>query len=147
MTVSRCRTSSATTTSTTRRTARTTATATTPNFSWNYGVEGPTDDPAIVSLRDQQKRNLLATLLLSLGVPMLLAGDEFGHTQGGNNNAYCQDNEISWLDWENIRPEDEALRDSCATWSICGGSTGCSRGRASFAARSSRKPGSRTSPG
>src|SRR5205823_5050688 len=82
-----------------------------PNFSWNTGVEGPSEDPAIVSLRDQQKRNLLATLLLSLGVPMLLAGDEFGHTQGGNNNAYCLDNEISWLEWENIRPEDEALRE------------------------------------
>jgi len=82
-----------------------------PNFSWNGGVEGPSDDPAIVSLRDQQKRNLLATLLLSLGVPMLLAGDEFGHTQGGNNNAYCQDNDISWLDWENVRSEDEALRE------------------------------------
>src|SRR5947209_1464211 len=82
-----------------------------PNFSWNGGVEGPSEDPAIVSLRDQQKRNLLATLLLSLGVPMLLAGDEFGHTQSGNNNAYCLDNEISWLEWENIRPEDEALRE------------------------------------
>jgi len=82
-----------------------------PNFSWNCGVEGPTDDPAIVGLRDQQKRNLLATLLLSLGVPMMLAGDEFGHTQGGNNNAYCQDSDISWLEWENIRPEDVALRE------------------------------------
>ena len=80
------------------------------NFSWNCGVEGPSDDPAIVALRDRQKRNLLATLLLSLGVPMLLAGDEFGRTQQGNNNAYCQDNEISWLDWQKIRPEDEALR-------------------------------------
>jgi len=82
-----------------------------PNFSWNCGVEGPTDDPEIISLRDQQKRNLLATLLLSLGVPMLLAGDEIGHTQGGNNNAYCQDNDISWLEWQNLRPEDEALRE------------------------------------
>jgi isoamylase len=81
-----------------------------PNFSWNCGVEGPTDDPVIISLRDQQKRNLFATLLLSLGVPMLLAGDEFGHSQHGNNNAYCQDNDLSWLDWENIRPEDERLR-------------------------------------
>ncbi|HEY1300064.1 MAG TPA: glycogen debranching protein GlgX [Stellaceae bacterium] len=80
------------------------------NLSWNCGAEGPSDDPAITSLRDRQKRNLLATLLLSLGVPMLLAGDEIGHTQGGNNNAYCQDNEISWLDWQNIRPEDETLR-------------------------------------
>jgi isoamylase len=81
-----------------------------PNHSWNCGVEGPTDDPAILALRDRQKRNLLATLLLSLGVPMLLAGDEFGHSQEGNNNAYCQDSEIAWLDWQKIRPEDEALR-------------------------------------
>ncbi|HTQ33555.1 MAG TPA: glycogen debranching protein GlgX [Stellaceae bacterium] len=80
------------------------------NFSWNCGVEGPSDDPQILSLRDRQKRNLLATLLLSLGVPMLVAGDEMGRTQRGNNNAYCQDNEISWLDWQNVRPEDEALR-------------------------------------
>jgi len=82
-----------------------------PNFSWNCGVEGPSDDPAIISLRDQQKRNLLATLLLSLGVPMLLAGDEIGHTQRGNNNAYCQDNDISWLEWQDIRPEDETLHE------------------------------------
>ena len=81
------------------------------NFSFNGGVEGPTDEPAIVAFRDRQKRNFMATLLLSLGVPMLLAGDEFGHTQHGNNNAYCQDNEIAWLDWENLRPEDAALRD------------------------------------
>jgi len=81
------------------------------NFSWNCGVEGPSDDPAINQLRDRQKRNMLATLLLSLGVPMLLAGDEFGRSQRGNSNAYCQDNEISWLDWERIRPEDEAFRD------------------------------------
>ena len=69
------------------------------NRSWNCGVEGPTDDPAINALRERQMRNMLATLLLSQGTPMLLAGDEFGRTQGGNNNAYCQDNEISWLDW------------------------------------------------
>ncbi|MCO6411420.1 MAG: glycogen debranching protein GlgX [Thiogranum sp.] len=72
------------------------------NNSWNCGVEGPSDDPAVLALRAQQKRNLLATLLLSQGLPMLLAGDEFGHTQQGNNNAYCQDNEITWLDWEGI---------------------------------------------
>ena len=78
------------------------------NLSWNCGVEGPTDDPVIVSLRERQKRNLLATLLLSQGVPMLLAGDERGHTQQGNNNAYCQDNELSWLDWTPA-PEREAL--------------------------------------
>jgi glycogen operon protein len=65
----------------------------------------------VAALRDRQKRNFLATLLLSLGVPMLLMGDEIGRTQGGNNNAYCQDNDISWVDWESIRPEDEQLRD------------------------------------
>ncbi len=70
------------------------------NLSWNCGVEGPTDDPAINALRARQKRNLLATLLLSQGVPMLLAGDELGHTQQGNNNGYCQDNALSWIDWE-----------------------------------------------
>jgi isoamylase len=70
------------------------------NRSWNLGAEGPTDDPAINALRRQQKRNLLATLLLSQGVPMLLGGDEFGRSQQGNNNAYCQDNEISWCDWD-----------------------------------------------
>ena len=80
------------------------------NFSWNCGIEGPTDDPKILALRDRQKRNFLATLLLSLGVPMLTAGDEFGRTQQGNSNAYCQDNEISWVDWQQVRPEDEALR-------------------------------------
>jgi len=70
------------------------------NLSWNCGAEGHTDDPAILELRERQKRNLLATLLLSQGVPMVRAGDELSHTQGGNNNAYCQDNEISWLDWD-----------------------------------------------
>jgi len=70
------------------------------NRSWNHGVEGETDDPAINILRERQQRNFLATLLLSQGVPMVLGGDEFGRTQGGNNNAYCQDNEISWFDWE-----------------------------------------------
>src|SRR5208337_4746921 len=70
------------------------------NLSWNCGIEGPTDDAAVTGLRMRQMRNLLATLFLSQGVPMLLAGDEFGRTQQGNNNAYCQDNEISWLNWE-----------------------------------------------
>jgi len=70
------------------------------NHSWNCGVEGPSDDAAIDSLRERQVRNLLSTLLLSQGTPMLLAGDEFGRTQQGNNNAYCQDNSISWLNWE-----------------------------------------------
>ena len=69
------------------------------NHSWNCGVEGETDDPEILELRERQKRNMLATLLLAQGTPMLLAGDEFGRTQGGNNNAYCQDSEIGWVDW------------------------------------------------
>ena len=69
------------------------------NLSWNCGVEGPTTDMAVVNLRGRQVRNLLATLFLSQGVPMLQAGDEFARTQHGNNNAYCQDNEISWIDW------------------------------------------------
>ena len=69
--------------------------------SWNCGVEGPSDDPAIRTIRDQQKRNFLATLLLSQGVPMILHGDELGRTQRGNNNAYCQDDAISWIDWQN----------------------------------------------
>ena len=78
------------------------------NLSWNCGIEGPTDDPAIGQLRARQKRNLLATLLLSQGVPMLLAGDERGHTQRGNNNVYCQDNDLAWLDWR-AEAHDKAL--------------------------------------
>jgi glycogen operon protein len=70
------------------------------NDSWNCGVEGPTDDPKILELREKKKRSFLASLIFSHGIPMLLAGDEIGHTQGGNNNAYCQDNEITWLDWK-----------------------------------------------
>jgi glycogen operon protein len=75
------------------------------NRSWNCGAEGPTDDPDVVALRARQVRNFLATLLLSQGVPMLVAGDELGRTQGGNNNAYCQDGPISWLDWEHADGE------------------------------------------
>jgi glycogen operon protein len=78
------------------------------NRSWNCGVEGPTDDPEIGRLRARQKRNLLATLLFSQGVPMLLAGDELGRTQGGNNNAYCQDGEVSWVHWD-LSPESRRL--------------------------------------
>ncbi len=70
------------------------------NSSWNLGVEGPTDDPEIVELRERQKRNFLATLLFSQGVPMICGGDELGRTQQGNNNAYCQDDELSWFDWD-----------------------------------------------
>jgi glycogen operon protein len=76
------------------------------NRSWNCGVEGPSDDEGVLALRARQKRNFLTTLLLSQGVPMLLDGDEWGRTQRGNNNAWCQDNEISWLDWDQA---DEAL--------------------------------------
>jgi glycogen operon protein len=71
----------------------------TRNRSWNCGIEGPTGDPAVNALRARQQRNLLATLFLSQGIPMLVAGDEIGRTQRGNNNAYCQDNEVSWIDW------------------------------------------------
>lgn len=75
------------------------------NRSWNCGAEGPTDDPAVNELRQRQKRNMLTTLLLSQGVPMLLAGDEISRTQKGNNNAYCQDNEISWVNWKEADTE------------------------------------------
>ena len=70
------------------------------NRSWNHGVEGPTDDPEINALRARQRRNFLTTLLLSQGVPMLLGGDEFGRSQDGSNNAWCQDNEVSWFNWD-----------------------------------------------
>ena len=81
------------------------------NRSWNCGVEGPTDDPEVLALRARQQRNFLATLLLSQGVPMLLGGDEIGRTQHGNNNAYCQDNEISWYRLGPRRATVEALRE------------------------------------
>ena len=80
------------------------------NESWNCGVEGPTDDESINGVRERQIKNMLGTLLLSRGTPMLLAGDEFGRSQGGNNNAYCQDNEISWLNWD-LRDKGQHLVD------------------------------------
>ncbi len=76
------------------------------NRSWNCGVEGATDDPEILALRAQQRRNFIATLMLSQGVPMLLHGDELGRSQGGNNNGYCQDSELTWIDWSDV---DEGL--------------------------------------
>jgi len=79
------------------------------NHSWNHGVEGPSDDPEINALRERQRRNFLTTLFISQGVPMLLGGDEFGRTQNGNNNAYCQDNELSWLNWEKRDEKQNAL--------------------------------------
>ncbi|MGH3048844.1 MAG: glycogen debranching enzyme, partial [Gaiellaceae bacterium] len=75
------------------------------NRSWNCGVEGPTDDPGVRALRARQQRNFLATLFLSQGVPMLLGGDELGRSQHGNNNAWCQDNELSWFDWSAVDEE------------------------------------------
>ncbi|MEO0688402.1 MAG: glycogen debranching enzyme, partial [Cyanobacteria bacterium J06649_11] len=80
------------------------------NRSWNCGAEGETDDLAIEKLRKKQRRNFIVTLLLSQGIPMILMGDEMGRTQGGNNNPYCQDNEISWLDWD-LQEENENLLD------------------------------------
>jgi glycogen operon protein len=79
------------------------------NRSWNCGAEGPSDDPEVRELRDRQRRNFIVTLFCSQGIPMLLAGDEFGHSQDGNNNAYCQDSEISWLDWDLPGLEQEFL--------------------------------------
>jgi glycogen operon protein len=84
------------------------------NRSFNYGVEGPTEDEGIIAVRDRQKRNFLATLLLSHGTPMLLAGDEFGRSQMGNNNGYCQDSELSWVHWENLPESAETLRNFTA---------------------------------
>lgn len=80
------------------------------NRSWNCGVEGNTDNPDILQLRQQQQRNFLVTLLLSQGVPLLLGGDEMGRSQGGNNNAYCQDNQVSWVNWQ-LQPDQESLLD------------------------------------
>ena len=77
------------------------------NRSWNCGVEGPTDDPEVQTLRAQQRRNFLTTLLLSLGTPMIAHGDEFARTQGGNNNVYCQDNETSWMNWDRLEVGDD----------------------------------------
>jgi glycogen operon protein len=79
------------------------------NRSWNCGIEGETDDPEVLQLREQQRRNFLATLMLSQGIPMLLGGDEIGRTQKGNNNAYCQDNEISWFNWDLVQGNEDLL--------------------------------------
>src|SRR5207249_3104822 len=80
------------------------------NFSWNCGVEGPSDDPDVLELRRRQAKNFMVTLLVSQGVPMLLAGDEFLRSQGGNNNAWCQDNEVSWVDWTLAEKNADFLR-------------------------------------
>ena len=115
------------------------------NRSWNCGVEGPTGDPAVNALRGRMQRNYLTTVLLSQGIPMLLGGDEIGRTQRGNNNAYCQDNEISWFDWDHI---DRALVEY-----TCGGSSRCKKGTRSSSAGAGSKgvlcagAASATSPG
>ncbi|WP_201466180.1 glycogen debranching protein GlgX [Janibacter melonis] len=88
------------------------------NRSWNCGVEGPTDDPEVLALRARQQRNILTTLLLSQGVPMIAHGDELGRTQDGNNNVYCQDNETSWMDWELELPDQELLEFTRAVVSL-----------------------------
>ena len=80
------------------------------NFSWNCGLEGPTQDPGVEKLRQQQARNFLTILMLSQGTPMLLMGDEVRRSQQGNNNAYCQDNEISWLNWDLAKEQEGLLR-------------------------------------
>ena len=103
--------------STTRPTSKSNRDGENHNHSWNCGVEGPTDDPAIRALREQQKRNLLATLFLSQGVPMIYAGDEMGRTQQGNNNAYCQDNDISWVQWDLSDEQRDLLAVRRSTWS------------------------------
>ena len=80
------------------------------NRSWNCGVEGPTDDPEVKALRNRQVKNFLTVTLMSLGIPMILMGDEVRHTQGGNNNTYCQDNEISWFDWTRLEEHADVHR-------------------------------------
>jgi isoamylase len=79
------------------------------NRSWNCGTEGSTDDPAVLELRARQRRNFIATLMLSEGVPLLLGGDEFARSQDGNNNAYCQDNELTWFDWQAAAQNDDLI--------------------------------------
>ena len=112
MTASRCTTWSATTKSTTKPTRENNRDGANDNHSCNWGVEGPTDDPGINVTREKIKRAMLMTLMFSNGTPMLLGGDEIGRTQGGNNNAYCQDNEMAWFDWSALESDaGQALTD------------------------------------
>ena len=117
------------------------------NNSWNCGAEGPTDDPAINALRERQKRNLMATLLLSQGVPMICGGDELGHTQNGNNNAYCQDNELTWLDWELNDEQKQFLEFVRKVVAHLDGAAGLPAAQVLPGPRASAAPTSRTSPG
>ena len=105
------------------------------NRSWNCGTEGPSDDPAVNELRARQVRNFLVTLFFSQGVPVLLAGDELGRTQAGNNNAYCQDNEVSWVNWSRAADEQE-LTDFTRALSALRRAHPCSGGAGSSAASS-----------
>ena len=117
------------------------------NRSWNCGVEGPTDDPEINALRARQQRNFLTTLLLSQGVPMICHGDELGRTQGGNNNGYCQDNEITWVDWAKRTPScssSPARCRRCAPRTRCSDAVGSSTASRSASAAPRACP---TSPG
>ena len=122
------------------------------NRSWNHGVEGETTEPDVLVLRRRQLRNLLTTLLLATGVPMLVAGDEMGRTQGGNNNAYCLDNETTWLDWS-LRDEYADLLALTRTllWlrreHPSSGSGGSSRAAPSSTARARISPGLRPPAG
>jgi glycogen operon protein len=113
------------------------------NRSWNCGVEGPTDDPDILALRARQERNFLTTLLLSQGVPMICHGDELGRTQGGNNNGYCQDNEITWIDWATA---DSELMEFTRTVSALRAAHPVFRRRRFFDGRPVRQPGAPSAP-
>jgi glycogen operon protein len=111
------------------------------NRSWNCGAEGPTDDPDVLALRARQRRNMLATLLLAQGVPMVCHGDELGRTQRGNNNGYCQDNELTWIDWDDA---DERLRDFVRTLTAFRARHPVFRRRRFFTGRPVRRTASRT---
>ena len=118
------------------------------NRSWNCGVEGPTDDPEVNALRARQQRNFLTTLLLSQGVPMICHGDELGRTQDGNNNGYCQDNELTWIDWAERRQRPAGVHPRrcrrCAPTTRCSAGAGSSPASRSAAAARTACP---TSPG
>ena len=118
------------------------------NFSWNCGVEGPTDDPADHRpARPSETQSAWRRCCCRWACRCCSPATSSAARNSGNNNAYCQDNEISWLDWTNVRPEDEALREFVAALIICGGGTGCFRARVSSAARCCPRTGSRISPG
>ena len=117
------------------------------NRSWNCGVEGPTDDPAVLALRARQRRNLIATLMLSEGVPLLLGGDEFARTQHGNNNAYCHDDELTWFDWKAVAEQQPTRSTSPPACAACEKSTRCSAAASSSPARRRMRPAATTSTG